>query len=160
MMEASLILVLEKGLSKLEKQILPCKTVLQNKLSEGTKISEADAEWLDNDANLVDATHVISFLKKDPGINLDDLNEGQVAVVEKLREAAGDIPKKVGNKRKQGFGMSLLWFSFPFNAKLNHMLIRQEKDPTSQFSSSGTLSFHSTQKEVGESHSSEKDQSS
>ncbi|KAJ3567019.1 hypothetical protein NP233_g6638 [Leucocoprinus birnbaumii] len=54
----------EIGLSKLEQQSRTRKTVLEKKLSRNEKISDADAVWLDHDANLIDGVAIIAFFKE------------------------------------------------------------------------------------------------
>ncbi|KAJ3558078.1 hypothetical protein NP233_g11580 [Leucocoprinus birnbaumii] len=99
----SLIPILEKGLAKLEKQLNPQKSLLEKALSSSQKISEADTEWLDNEANLADAAEVITYLKENAiAMDLGSLDEARATFVQRLREAAGNLPKSVGNKRKHG----------------------------------------------------------
>lgn len=69
-----------------------------------TKISEEDEEWLDRgDGNMVDEVHVIDELERASNYErgLERLDKKSKAVVQRLRELAGDVVGVSGNKRKR-----------------------------------------------------------
>ena len=95
--------VLRKGLKILKKQFKAKKEALQAQLAEKKSISSQDEQWLDHDANLVDEQQALEALE-----NASDYERGfarlggeQKGIVRKLREAAGDLSKAAGKKRKR-----------------------------------------------------------
>jgi hypothetical protein len=95
--------ILKKGLKVLENQVRTKKEMLQAQLAERKSISSQDEQWLDHDANLVDELRVLEALENasDYERAFEGLDSGQRGVVRKLCEAAGDLSKVVGNKRKR-----------------------------------------------------------
>ncbi|KAG6823822.1 hypothetical protein H0H92_008962 [Tricholoma furcatifolium] len=77
------------------------KNKIERLLADRKPISSADEAWLDNDANLVDFEVVVENLDSasDYDRGLERL-DNEKNLVHKLREAAGDIAKVIGNKRK------------------------------------------------------------
>ena len=96
--------VLKRGLKVLETRIKAKHQDLMSKVAAKTKISEEEEEWLDKGGgNTVDEIHVIDELERasDYERGIGRLDEKYKAVVQKLRELAGDIVKVAGNKRKR-----------------------------------------------------------
>ena len=107
--------VLQKGLQILKNRVKAKKEALQTQLAEKKSISSQDEQWLDHNANLVDEQQVLKVMENasdyEQGfVGLDDEQKG---IVRKLLEAAGDLGRVVGKKRKC---MSI--FSY-FHAKIN-----------------------------------------
>jgi hypothetical protein len=96
--------VLKRGLKVLETRIKAKRHDLTSKVAAKTKISEEEEEWLDmGDGNMVDEVHVIDELENTSNYErgLGRLDKKSKAVVQKLRELAGDVVKVAGNKRKR-----------------------------------------------------------
>ena len=95
--------ILKKGLAKLSQKTKAKRDELKAKLSRSETISSADERWLDGDGNLVDEQRVLDTLESasdyDRGVERLDIN-GK-AIVQKLREWAGDLAKIAGKKRKR-----------------------------------------------------------
>ncbi|KAF8263690.1 hypothetical protein EI94DRAFT_1703821 [Lactarius quietus] len=91
--------VLKRGLFLLKKRYAARKGELQAKWD---KLTAEDEHWLDHEANLVDEDCVLKALEatSDYEHGVSQLNDNQKALVKRLREEAGDIPKVVGAKRK------------------------------------------------------------
>jgi hypothetical protein len=98
--------VLKKGLKVLENRVKVRKETLQAQLAARKSISSQDKSWLDHDANLVDEQWALEVLEdaSDYERGFENLDETQKGAVRKLREAAGDLGKVVGSKRKSMFG--------------------------------------------------------
>jgi hypothetical protein len=94
--------VLHKGLKILNNRVKAKKEALQARLAERKSISSQDEHWLDHDANLVDEQQVLDALENtsDYEQGVARLGDEQKGVVRRLREAAGDLSKVVGKKRK------------------------------------------------------------
>ena len=92
--------VLRKGLNILQQQVKEKKETLKAKLQKNEKISQVDEEWLDGEGNLIDEEHVVEMLEKasDYEMGMQDLNDGEKNIVQKLRELAGDVKKIIGTK--------------------------------------------------------------
>jgi hypothetical protein len=95
--------VLHKGLKILNNRVKAKKEALQARLAERKSISSQDEHWLDHDANLVDEQQVLDALENtsDYERGVARLGDEQKGVVRRLREAAGDLSKVVGKKRKR-----------------------------------------------------------
>ena len=102
-MASKLLEVLQKGLKTLTDRIKIKKEALQAQVAECQSISSQDEQWLDHDANLVDEQRVLEILEdaSDYERGFARLDEQQKGLVEKLHEAAGDLSKVVGKKRKR-----------------------------------------------------------
>ena len=102
--------VLRKGLDVVTNRIKSRKEALQAQLAEEGSISSEDEQWLDHDANLVDELRVVETLEDAPDYEqaFGRLDGGQKDIVRRLREAAGDLSKAAGKKRKRASGIS--WF--------------------------------------------------
>ncbi|KAF5343623.1 hypothetical protein D9758_015425 [Tetrapyrgos nigripes] len=89
------IAALKNGLSILQKNI-------KARLSRKEKVSIADEEWLDNEANVVEEEMVIEKLEKasDYELAFERLNSKENEVVKKLMELAEGEVKTVSKKRK------------------------------------------------------------
>jgi hypothetical protein len=94
--------VLQKGLDILKNRVKAKKEALQARLAEAKSISSQDEQWLDHDANLVDEQQVLEVLEdaSDYEHGLARLDSKQKVIVERLCEAAGDLRRTVGKKRK------------------------------------------------------------
>ena len=97
--------VLQKGLKVLKTQVKSRKEALQARLADRKSISSQDKRWLDYDANFVDEQQILEALENASDYecafaNLDDEQQG---VVRKLQEAAGDLSKVIGKKRKRAY---------------------------------------------------------
>ena len=81
----------------------PYVTALQAQLAEKKSISSEDERWLDHEANLVDEQRVLEALEdaSDYEQGFARLDGEQKGIVRKLQEAAGDLSKAVGKKRKR-----------------------------------------------------------
>jgi len=92
--------VLRKGLKTLTDQVKTKTEELQARLAERKPISAEDKDWLDHDANLIDEQRVLEVLESAPDYEqgFARLDDGQRGLVEKLREAAGDISKAAEKK--------------------------------------------------------------
>lgn len=101
--------VLQKGLQVLTGQIQSKKSHLEALLAKKQPISEENAQWLDQEANLIQEHRVIEILEQRSGDEkeLDGLDEMELEAVRRLREAAGDLPKIVGKKRKRTSAQNL-----------------------------------------------------
>jgi len=101
-MALTLLEVLKKGLKVLKNQVKTRKETLQAQLAARKSISSQDECWLDHDANLVDEQQALDILEdsSDYEKGFERLDEAQRGIVKKLREAAGDLSKVVGSKRK------------------------------------------------------------
>ena len=102
--------VLRKGLKILDNRNKAKEEALRAQLAEKKSISSQDERWLDCDANLVDEQRVLETLE-----NASDYERGfarldgeQKDVVRKLQEAAGNLSRAVGKKRKRASILS--WF--------------------------------------------------
>ncbi|OAX33548.1 hypothetical protein K503DRAFT_786421 [Rhizopogon vinicolor AM-OR11-026] len=95
--------VLKKGLKVLKNQVKVRKETLQAQLAARKSISSQDESWLDHDANLVDEQQALEVLEdaSDYVRGFERLDEAQKGAVRNLREAAGDLGKVVGSKRKR-----------------------------------------------------------
>ena len=95
--------ILKEGLSKFSKTIQGRKDKLNAKLSRKETISSADEQWLDNEANTVDAQRVLDNLEaaSDYERGLAQLDEAGKGIVKRPREWAGGLEKVAGNKRKR-----------------------------------------------------------
>jgi len=100
----NLVEVLKRGPKVLETCVKAKRHDLMSKVAAQAKISEEEEEWLDmGDGNMVDEVQVIDELEKasDYERGFGRLDHKSKAVVQKLRELAGDAVVKVaGNKRK------------------------------------------------------------
>ncbi|KAI9440580.1 hypothetical protein H4582DRAFT_1788482, partial [Lactarius indigo] len=77
---------------------------LEAKLKRSETLSSADEKWLDNEANIIDEQRVLEQLElaSDYEREVARLDNKGKAIVEKLREWAGELlVKMVGRKRKQ-----------------------------------------------------------
>jgi len=104
--------VLRKGLEVLTNRVKSRKDAIQAQLAEARSISSEDEQWLDYDANLVDEQCILDALEDAPDYECGfaRLDSNQKDIVKKLREAAGDLSKAVGKKRKRMSTMFLvLW---------------------------------------------------
>ncbi|KAJ6491614.1 hypothetical protein C8R47DRAFT_1044693 [Mycena vitilis] len=96
---------LKKGYVALQAKIQKRKDDLKERLQKEERIDPADADWLDQDANLVDEEAVIEKLEKAPdGFACLDANE--MGLVEALKDLAGGesrhkAPELVSNKRQR-----------------------------------------------------------
>lgn len=95
--------VLKRGFEKLKKSVAERKKDLEARLMQRDVISASDEQWLDNDANFVDEDQVILRLENAQDYNkeIEQLDEKGKAVVQKLREWAGDISKCQATKHKR-----------------------------------------------------------
>lgn len=95
--------VLRKGLKILKNQVKVKKETLQAQLATNKSISSQDEKWLDHEANLVDEEQVLEVLENasDYERGLERLDDVQKSVVRQLREAAGDLTRVAGQKRKR-----------------------------------------------------------
>jgi len=95
--------VLKKGLNILKNQVKARKETLQARLAARQSISSQDEIWLDHNVNLVDEQQVLTALEdaSDYERGFERLDDAQKGVVQRLREAAGDLAKVVGSKRKR-----------------------------------------------------------
>ena len=96
--------VLKQGLISFSQKIKERKDKLNAKLKQHESLSPVDEEWLDNEANIVDEQQILELLESasDYEQGLACLDDKGKAIVEKLREWAGELPVKlVGNKRKR-----------------------------------------------------------
>ncbi|KAF8256938.1 hypothetical protein EI94DRAFT_1709902 [Lactarius quietus] len=93
--------VLKQGLSQLKKRYEAKKKVLTAKWQSLTAEEE---HWLDHEGNLVDEQHVLDTLEaaSDYECAVLQLDDAGKALVKKLREEAGDVPKVVGAKQNTG----------------------------------------------------------
>jgi hypothetical protein len=101
--QGNLVEVLKRGLKVLESHIKVKANELMSKVAAKT-ISEEEEEWLDKGGgNTVDEVYVIHELEtaSDYERGLGRLDGKYKAVVQKLRELAGDIINVAGNKRKR-----------------------------------------------------------
>ena len=94
--------ILKKGFSKFTTTIKARKDELNTKLARKETISSLDEHWLDNEANPVDEQCALDTLESasDYEQGVEQLDENGKAIVKKLREWAGDLPKEAGWKRK------------------------------------------------------------
>jgi hypothetical protein len=97
--------VLKRGLKALQTQFKTKKLDLETWLAEKQSISSQEERWLDGEANLVDELQVVEALENasDYERGLERLDHTQKGVVSRLRQAAGDVMKAVGKKRKRTF---------------------------------------------------------
>lgn len=95
--------VLQKGLEVLTNRTKSRKDALQARLAEAKSISSEDERWLDYDANLVDEQQVLEALENasDYEQGFAGLSDEQKNTVKRLREAAGDLSKAIGKKRRR-----------------------------------------------------------
>ena len=96
--------VLKHGLAKLSQKIKARKDDLSARLSQNEIISSADEQWLDNEGNTIDEQRILDVLESasDYERGVGQLDDAGKAIVEKLREWAGDLPAKIpGKKRKR-----------------------------------------------------------
>ncbi len=95
--------ILKKGFSKFTTTIKARKDELNTKLAQKETISSLDEHWLDNEANPIDEQRVLDTLESasDYEQGVERLDENGKAIVKKLREWAGDLPKEAGKKRKR-----------------------------------------------------------
>jgi hypothetical protein len=100
--EAASLDTLKKGLKILKKTVQARKLKLEAQLAERKSISREDEDWLDNEASFIDEQRVIDTLEEasDYEKQLLKLNDAEKVCIKKLREAAGDLPKVAGKKRK------------------------------------------------------------
>ncbi|KAF8264401.1 hypothetical protein EI94DRAFT_1788017 [Lactarius quietus] len=91
--------MLKRGLSRLKKHYEAKKKVLTAKWQSLTAEEE---HWLDHEGNLVDEQRVLDTLEaaSDYECTVSQLDDAGKALVKKLREEAGDVPKVVGAKQK------------------------------------------------------------
>jgi hypothetical protein len=94
--------ILKKGFSKFTKTIKAHRDELNTKLAQKETISSVDEHWLDHEANTIDEQCIIETLESasDYDQGLDQLDEKEKAIVQKLKEWAGDLAKATGKKRK------------------------------------------------------------
>ena len=95
--------VLKQGLKSFSQKIKERKDKLDVKLKQHESLSLVDEEWLDKEAIIVDEQQILELLKSasDYEQGLACLDDKGKAIVEKLREWAGELPVKlVGNKQK------------------------------------------------------------
>jgi hypothetical protein len=104
-MPSNILKALEKGLQKLKNDLEARKRKIQEKLSRKEKLTSDDEAWMDGEGNTVDEDRVVDALKRahTPERVLREMDDGDKAVVDKLRGLAGDVPKKAGEKRKHEF---------------------------------------------------------
>lgn len=95
--------VLKRGLKALQTQFKTKKLDLEARLAEKRSISSQEERWLDGEANLVDELQVVEALENasDYERGLERLDHTQKGVVSRLRQAAGDVMRVVGKKRKR-----------------------------------------------------------
>jgi hypothetical protein len=95
---------LKKGLSKLEKCIDGKRRNIAARIARKEKIMEEEEQWLDNEGNVVDETLVVEKMERasDYECALEGLDTKEKAIVERLKELAGDIRHgdNVSKKRK------------------------------------------------------------
>jgi len=104
--------ILQKGLKVLTDHVKTKKQVLEAQLAERKPISPEDEQWLDYEANLVDELQVLEALEDASSYEegFAKLNEDQKGLVQRLREAAGDLSNPVGKKRKCALSIPpVLW---------------------------------------------------
>ena len=108
-MASKLLDILRKGLKTLTDRVKIKKEALQARVAECQSISSQDERWLDHDANLVDEQQVLEILEdaSDYERGFARLDEQQKGLVERLKEAAGELSKVVGKKRKRVSSISL-----------------------------------------------------
>ena len=94
--------ILKKGLDKYSKNIKHRKDEINAKLAQRETISSSNEQWLDNEGNIINEQCVMDALEfaSDYEMAVGQLDEVGKAVVQRLREWAGDLPKVAGNKRK------------------------------------------------------------
>ncbi|KAG6903965.1 hypothetical protein DXG01_013601 [Tephrocybe rancida] len=95
--------VLKNGLKTLRNKVKAKKTKLEMLLAEQKSILSEDEAWLDHEGNLVDLEKVVDKLEtaSDYERGVERLDEEEKGVVKKLREAAGELAKVIGKKRKR-----------------------------------------------------------
>jgi hypothetical protein len=95
--------ILKKGFTQLSNKIKDRKNELNAKLARKEAISSSEEEWLDNEGNTVDEQRVLDILELAPDYEkgVEQLDYKGKAIVQKLRELAGDVAKVTGNKRKR-----------------------------------------------------------
>ncbi|KAJ7347820.1 hypothetical protein DFH08DRAFT_808595 [Mycena albidolilacea] len=93
--------ILRKGLAVFKKHIKKRKDVLLEHLKQSEKISEEDADWLDNQANHVDEEALIHNLEtaSDYERGISRLDSKQKELFQSLREPGGE--GNPSNKRKR-----------------------------------------------------------
>jgi hypothetical protein len=108
--------VLKKGLKTLCDQVKAKKSQLWTQLAEGNSISSQEEKWLDAEADLVKEARLVDILENasDYERGIERLDDGQKGLLTKLRQAAGDLSKVVGKKRKRVCVFSCR-FSLPGN---------------------------------------------
>jgi hypothetical protein len=89
--------VLKWGLSQLKKHYKAKKMALTAK---GKTLTAEEEHWLDHKTNLVDEVCVLDALEaaSDYEHGVSQLDAAGKALVKRLREEAGDVPKVVGAK--------------------------------------------------------------
>ncbi|OJA11230.1 hypothetical protein AZE42_13240 [Rhizopogon vesiculosus] len=95
-----------KPLDVLNNRVKVRKETLQAQLAARKSISSQDESWLDHDANLVDEQQALEVLEdaSDYERGFERLDEAQKGAVRSLRQAADDLGKVVGSKRKNRYG--------------------------------------------------------
>lgn len=103
--------ILKKGYAKLEQDIKSKKAKLSAKLSQGETISTSEEQWLDNDGNLIDEQQTLDILESASNYEsaVAELDEGQKAIVKKLRQLAGDLAPEVPAKKRTRTYFITLW---------------------------------------------------
>ena len=100
--------ILKQGFWNLSQKIKKRKDELDAKLKRSETISSADEQWLDNEANIIDEQCVLEQLESasDYERGVTHLDDKGKAIVKKLKEWAGELPKITGKKcmRMANFG--------------------------------------------------------
>jgi len=106
-MKPPTIIVLKKGLKKLQDQTHNRKAMLQAALQAGRPISEPDEEWLGTVGNLVDEECLVEELTKavDYEHTLKELGQQGQSIVKKLTELAEPHTVAPSKKYKR-----MIWF--------------------------------------------------
>jgi hypothetical protein len=93
---------LKKGFKQLSARINDKRCKLVARLSRKEAILSSNADWLDQDRNTVDEQRILDTLESasDYERAVEQLDENGRAIVQKLRELAGNSTRIAGNKWK------------------------------------------------------------